>query len=196
MVSVDTLIHLSIVILLMRLFCILLTKYYDPMLITFNPHHVSQHDVISNTDTVSTVPTPSVLYHYPNRSASHLSALLTELHPPSLSGLVVSPTNEVWLSFDFIVHYFVLFNTFGLGSNVTHFMLETSPLHFRIATTFHSSPTIRFTTLSHVSIIYIDSIIVDHSILPLILALNLAIAVIFNSFPVLNSVIAFMTVTP
>ena len=28
-----------------------------------NPRHVSLHDVLSNTDTVSTVSTPSVLYH-------------------------------------------------------------------------------------------------------------------------------------
>ena len=60
-----------------------------------NPRHLSQHDVLSDTDTVSTVPTPSVLYRYPIRFASHLNSLLTEPHPPALSGLVVPPTDEV-----------------------------------------------------------------------------------------------------
>ena len=47
-----------------------------------NPRHVSHHDVISDTVTISAVPTPSVHYHYPIRCSSNLHSFLTKT-PPS-----------------------------------------------------------------------------------------------------------------
>ena len=123
---------------------------YDVFSRCSNPRHVSLQDILPDKETVSTVPTPSVLYHYPIRFASHSNSLSTEPHPPSLSGLVVPPTNEVWFSLDSVVHSFGSFLSPWAGSNVKHYMFETSPLNFRIATTFHSSSTIQFTTLPHI----------------------------------------------
>jgi len=143
MVSVDTLTHLYIVVLLMWLLYILVTSCYDPLLITLmfvyrctNPRHVSHHDVISDTVTVSDLPTPSVLYHYPIRFFSNLHSFLTRTPTASLLGRVVPPTNEVWLSFDSVVNSFGSHFLSWSSSNVKHFMLETSILHFQIATFF------------------------------------------------------------
>ena len=201
MVYVDTLTDLSIIILLMRLLCVLMTSNYDHLLITSmfsqcsNPRHVSHHDFISDAITVSTVPTPSVLYHYIVRFSSNLQSLLTITSRPSLSGLVVPPTNEVWLSFDSVVNSFGSHLLSWPGSNVTHFMLETSTLHFRIATFFILVPLFSSLHCPIFSIIYIDSTIVAHSSIFLLLALKLATTVIFNSFPVTNPVITILTVT-
>ena len=55
-----------------------------------NPRHLSQHDIISDTVTVSAVPTPSVLYHYPIRFSSNLHSFLTRTPPPG----TCSSTNQ------------------------------------------------------------------------------------------------------
>ena len=115
-----------------------------------NIRHFSHHDVISDTVSVSVVTTPSVLYHYPIRFSSNLHSFLTRTPPSSLSGLVVPPTNEVCLSFDSVVNCFGSHLLSWPGSNVAHSMLETSILHFRIATFFNSHSSIRLTTLSQI----------------------------------------------
>ena len=69
-----------------------------------NPRHVSKHDVSTAIDTVSTIPTPSVLYHYPIRFSSPLHSTPTQAHISSLTGIVVPPNDVVWLSFDSVVH--------------------------------------------------------------------------------------------
>ena len=115
-----------------------------------NPRHFSQHDVSTAIETVSTIPTPSVFYHYLIRGFSPLQSIPAQTHISSLTWIVVPPNDVVWLSFDSVVH--------SLGShflswpdiNVKHYMLETSELHFRIASSFNSHSSIRFTTLYHI----------------------------------------------
>ena len=146
MLYVDILTHLFIVILLMRLLCVLMTWLYNPLLIT----SILFLNVLTLVVfTVSAVPTSSVLYHYPIRFSSNLHSFITITPPSSLSGLVVPPTNEFWLSFDSVVNYFGSHLLSWPGSNVTHFMLETNLLYFRIATFFNSRSSIQFTSLPH-----------------------------------------------
>ena len=154
--SFDTLTHLFIVIFLMRLLCVLMTSGYDPLLITLmlspqcsNPRYVPYHDVISNTVTVFTVPAPYILYHYPIQFSSNLQLLLTITPRSLLLGLVVPPTNEDLLSFDSVINSFGSHLLSQPGSNITHFMLETNTLHFRIAIFFSFRSSIQFTTLPH-----------------------------------------------
>ena len=60
-----------------------------------NPRRVSQHDVSPAIETVSTIPTPSVLYHYPIRFSSNLESIPTTSPPSSLSGIIVPPNDVV-----------------------------------------------------------------------------------------------------
>ena len=69
-----------------------------------NPRHVSQHDVSRAIKTVSTIPTPFVLYHCPIRFSSFLQSTPTQTHISFLIGIVVPPNDVVWLLFDSVVH--------------------------------------------------------------------------------------------
>ena len=50
-----------------------------------NPRHISKHNVSTAIETISTIPTPSVLYHYPIRFASPLQSVPTQTHISSLT---------------------------------------------------------------------------------------------------------------
>ena len=71
-----------------------------------NPRHVSVADTSSARKTVSTIPTPSILYHYPIRFSSELPASPSAIHDSPLPSISVPPDTIIWLSFDSVLHSF------------------------------------------------------------------------------------------
>ena len=125
------------------------TYNLDVFLSCFNPHHISSADTTSSHNTVSTLPTPSVIYHSPIRFSSALSISPLVLLDSPLPSILVPPDNITWLYFDSILHSFrSQLQPWPYGI-VKHCMLETDPLHFRIATYFHSNSYLHFTTFTH-----------------------------------------------
>ena len=71
-----------------------------------NPRHVSVADNSFTRTPISTIPTPSVLYHYPVRFSSELPSSPPTLHDSLLQNISVSLDTIAWLSFDSVLHSF------------------------------------------------------------------------------------------
>ena len=71
-----------------------------------NPRHVSVADTSSAHNTVSTIPTPSALYHYPVRFSTELPSSPLALHDSPLPSISVLPDAITWLSFDSVLYSF------------------------------------------------------------------------------------------
>ena len=115
----------------------------------FNPRHISSANATSSHNTISTLPTPSIFYHYPIRFSSALPISPLVLLDSPLPSISVPPDNITWLYFDSIHHSFRSYLQPWPDGIVKHCMLETDPLHFRIATYFHSNSYLHFTTFPH-----------------------------------------------
>ena len=72
-----------------------------------NPRHVSVADTSSARTSISTIPTPSVLYQYPVRFSSELPSPPRILHDSPLASISVPPDTITWLSFDSVLYSFV-----------------------------------------------------------------------------------------
>ena len=145
MVYVTILIPLYIDTLLTPLLCIPRTFFYYlfhiPLIFSTcsNPRHVSHRDIFSAHDTISTSPTPSVLYHYYIRFSSNLPSLPSPSNPPPFPVLQFHPI--ISFSFDSVVHSFGSQLILWSGSIVQHCMLETSDFYFYIVSFPSPSPT-------------------------------------------------------
>ena len=159
-----------------------------------NPLHLSHISLSPAHDTVSTLSASSVIHHYPIHFSSNLSSLPFPSNASPLPGLEVPPNNIIWLSFYSIIHSFGSQWTSWSGNIIQYYMLETSDLYFRIASYFHSSSSIYFTTMQFDFITFIDPIIVDHLNLILLLVLNLTFTVFFDYFSDTDLVITIITV--
>ena len=90
-----------------------------------NPRHVSVANTSSAHNTVSTISTPSALYHYPVRFSTELPS-----SPPTLQDsplpIISVPSDEItWLSFDSVLYSFGSKLQSWPGRVVKHYMLET-----------------------------------------------------------------------
>ena len=201
MVYIATSTHSFIVTLLTPLLCVSRTSCYNPLLITLMFFHdVLIHVMLYNmmfpsVETVSTISTLSVLYHYPIRFSCNLQFIPTTSPPSSLSGIVIPPNDVVWLSFDSIVHSLGSHLLSCPSSNVKHYMLEKNVLYFRIASYLTSHSSIHFTTLNQ-SFHHLHRL---HHCRPLKSFLNPHLKpcnyVSSSSFPDTNPIITFMSVT-
>ena len=72
-----------------------------------NPRHVSVADTSSACKTISTISTPSVLYHYPARLSSELPSPPLALHDSPLPSISVPQDTITWFPFHiyFPLHY-------------------------------------------------------------------------------------------
>ena len=158
-----------------------------------NPRHVSSADVTSSHNTVPILPTLSIFYHYPIGFSSELSTSpFAIINSPSPS-ISVSPDNITWLSFEFVLNSVEDHLQSWPGGIVKHFIFVTDPLHFRIATYFHSN-FIPISLRFHIYFItFTISIIVTlfHLLLPLVL--NQVLTEQLVSFLVINHVITAPT---
>ena len=71
-----------------------------------NPRHVPFADNYSTHNTVSTIPTPSALYHYPVLLSTKLQFSPLALQDSPLPSISVLPDEITWLSFDSVLYFF------------------------------------------------------------------------------------------
>ena len=69
-----------------------------------NPRHVSVADTSSAHKTVSTIPIPFALCHYPVRFSTELPSSPLALHDSPLPSISVPPDAITWLSFDSVLY--------------------------------------------------------------------------------------------
>ena len=112
-----------------------------------NPRHIKYIDLLSEYTTVSTVPTPFILYHDPVRFSLSGVFIHNASVPSSLLRLVVPPEYITWLLFDYVIHSFGSQLTSWPGGIVKHYMLEISIFYYCVTPYMLSDTFIRFTTL-------------------------------------------------
>ena len=125
---------------------------YDVFHSCNNPRHVSASDALSLPITTSSITSISALYHSPIKFSPvfpitiNPSSLLPGHSSRVSSFPVIPPSSITWISFDSVVNPFSsILSTQGYNT-LQHFVCESNPLHFSIASTLSPSALIFYTT--------------------------------------------------
>ena len=96
---------------------------FDVFLSCSNPSQVHDAGLLQKHATISTIPTPLVLYHTPIRFYLLISSNNHALVPSSFPCIIFSPEDIIWLSFNSVTRSFVpQLESFPDGI-VTHYIL-------------------------------------------------------------------------
>ena len=112
--------------------------------------HVTVADTLSLSITTASVTSISTLYHSPIKFSPVFPInlispiLLLDPNYRVVSFPVISSSNITWISFDSVINSFESISFTQEYNILQHFICESIPLHFSIATTIYSNASIYF----------------------------------------------------